>query len=63
MRIHPQDLPSRREEAEKYYALLDDYEELLEYVWGYKLRAWGDIHQMTLDKIQEMKEKIDDDES
>tara|TARA_R100000951_G_scaffold72516_2_gene61142 strand:+ start:1217 stop:1387 length:171 start_codon:yes stop_codon:yes gene_type:complete len=43
----------------QYEELFDDYEELLEYVWGYRLRAWGDIHQMTLDKIQEMKEKID----
>ncbi len=58
-RTHPDNLPSRRSMERQYEELFDDYEELLEYVWGYRLRAWGDIHQMTLDKIQEMKEKID----
>ena len=44
----------------QYEELFDDYEELLEYVWGYRLRAWGDIHQMTIDKIKKMKEEIGD---
>ena len=62
-RTHPDNLPSRRSMERQYEELFDDYEELLEYVWGYRLRAWGDIHQMTLDKIQEMKEQLNDDES
>lgn len=66
MRTHPDNLPSRRSMERQYEELFEDYEELLEHIWGYRLRAWGDIHQMTIDKIradkaiiEEMKEKID----
>ena len=51
----PKDLPSRGEMLRMYEELLEDYEELLMAVHGAKLRCWGDIHQMTLDKIREMK--------
>jgi hypothetical protein len=51
----PKDLPSRGEMLRMYEELLEDYEELLMAVHGAKLRCWGDIHQMTLDKIKEMK--------
>ena len=53
--IPPKDLPSRREILQMYEELLEDYEELLMAVHGAKLRCWGDIHQMTLDKINKMK--------
>lgn len=53
--IPPKDLPSRGEMLRMYEELLEDYEELLMAVHGAKLRCWGDIHQMTLDKIKEMK--------
>lgn len=55
----PKDLPSRGEMLRMYEELLEDYEELLMAVHGAKLRCWGDIHQMTLDKIKEMREDED----
>ena len=56
----PKDLPSRGEMLRMYEELLEDYEELLMAVHGAKLRCWGDIHQMTLDKIKEMKKDYDE---
>lgn len=58
--IPPKDLPSRGEMLRMYEELLEDYEELLMAVHGERLRCWGDIHQMTLDKIKEMKKDGDE---
>ena len=55
--IPPKDLPSRGEMMRMYEELLEDYEELLSAIHGAKIRCWGDIHQMTLDKIKEMKRR------
>jgi hypothetical protein len=55
----PKDLPSRGEMLRMYEELLEDYEELLMAVHGAKLRCWGDIHQMTLDKIKELNKDED----
>ena len=52
----PKDLPSRSEMLRMYEELLEDYEELLMAVHGAKLRCWGDIHQMTLERLKYLNE-------
>lgn len=57
MRIHPSELPSRADLRREYDELLDQYEELLEAIFSVgRLRAWGDVHQMALERLNYLNE-------
>lgn len=57
MRIHPSEHPSRADLRREYDELLDQYEELLETIFSVgRLRAWGDVHEMALDRLKYLNE-------
>lgn len=54
------DLPSKSQLYDEYLELLEDYEELLEEIWGARLRVWGDIHQLSIERIRKLRRYEDE---